>query len=160
MELCKFCRDIYLQAAFPPPGPYGSRGYRHQPDLANMIQAAGSGCELCQFFLKCAEGLSQKDFDEVQKGGQLYLRSRWGETMSIVTYGQLPISVRVRSSLCYFECFAPDSSKSCPLSMQMPLLTNLRNFTLYQTEDRDAQCKFIIRYLLCKNNYVADAVHH
>lgn len=78
MELCKFCRDINLQAVLPPPGEYYGKGFKHQPDLANMIQAAGLGCERCQFFLKCAEGLSQDKFEEVRNGGQLYLLGERG----------------------------------------------------------------------------------
>jgi hypothetical protein len=102
MELCKFCQDITvnLQAALPPPGE-GRKRYKHQPDLANMIQAAGLGYELCQFFLKCAEGLSQDQFEEVQKGGQLYFCDLKVGTMSIQPS---------RGLLCYFDCVAPDLS--------------------------------------------------
>jgi len=111
MELCKFCRDITVnfQAAFPPPGEYWGSRFEHQPDLANMIHAAGLGCELCQFFLKCAEGLSLDKFEEVQKGGQLYLCDVNGK-MSIESFG---------GHLCYFDYVAPDLSKSYPLPMHM-----------------------------------------
>jgi hypothetical protein len=112
MELCKFCRDITVnfQAAFPPPGEYWASRFEYQPDLANMIHAAGLGCELCQFFLKCAEGLSQDKFEEAQKGGQLYVCDLQDRKMSIRT---------LNKHLCYFDCVAPDLSRSYPLPMHM-----------------------------------------
>jgi hypothetical protein len=115
MELCKFCRYITVnfQAAFPPPGEYWGSRLEHQPDLANMIRAAKSGCELCQFFLKCAERLSPDKFEKVQKEGQLYLcllDTKWYRKLSIATFS---------GYLCDFDCVAPDLSRSYPLPMHM-----------------------------------------
>jgi hypothetical protein len=128
MKFCKFCRNIDLQAELPP-GKYVGKGYKHQPDLVNMVQAAGLGCELCQFFLNCAEGLSQDGFEEVQNGGQLYFGVVGEGTMSIKTYTLCPApgseseEERVPSvngaSLCYFDYVTPDLSRSYPLPMQM-----------------------------------------
>jgi hypothetical protein len=121
MGLCKFCRDINLQPVLPP-GKYYGKGYKHQPDLVNMIQAAGLGCELCQFFLKCAEGLSQDKFNEVQEGGQLYLCHLREERMVIKTLGQRPTygsETEDEKVICYFDCVAPDLSRSYPLPIQM-----------------------------------------
>ena len=117
MELCKFCRDINLQAVLLPPGRYYGKGFKHQPDLANMIQAAVLGCELCQFFLECAEGLSQDKYEEVRNGGQLYLRGTLEGECYI--YNEDNRLLYLEPSLCSFYCFAPDLSRSYPLPMQM-----------------------------------------
>jgi hypothetical protein len=82
-----------------------------------MIQAAGSGCELCQFFLKCAEGLSQSSFEKVRNGGQLYLRGTLKGKCQIYNVDSRLLSLE--PSLFSFYCFAPDLSRSYPLPMQM-----------------------------------------
>jgi hypothetical protein len=116
MELCKYCRDIDFQIAFPPPreswGMDSSyTGYKHQPDLAHMIQAAQSGCELCSFFLKCAGEWPHDSLRGVQAGGQLFLRGAGRGDMylaSEVLSSDQP-SGHVEKYLCRFDCFAPHS---------------------------------------------------
>ncbi len=123
MELCKYCRNIDFQAAFPPPkysrGPRSSySGYKHHPDLASMRQAAKMGCELCSFFLICAEGTPRMLLGMVQDGRQLYLRGADMGCMFITTdrHPRLLPDVdregRVHSIwtyFCRFDCFAPHS---------------------------------------------------
>lgn len=116
MELCNFCRDINLRAVFPP-YLHARKGFKHQPDLVNMIQAARLGCELCQFFLKCAEEFSRDEFEKVRNGGQLYLRGSLLGECYICSEEKAPLSLAPR--LCNFYCFAPDLSRSYPLPMQM-----------------------------------------
>ncbi len=48
-------------------------GYKHQLDLGSMVQTASSGCEICSFFLKCAEEWPHHSLDEVQGGVSLAL---------------------------------------------------------------------------------------
>jgi hypothetical protein len=82
-----------------------------------MIQAAGLGCELCQFFLECAEGLPQNELEAMQNGGQLYLRGTSDGECHIDN--EVSRLLYLEASLLSFYCFAPDLSRPYPLPMQM-----------------------------------------
>ena len=95
-----------------------SVGCRHHPDLASLFRSARSGCELCTFFLKCAEDWPSLPVG-VTQGGQVYIRGRDHGTINIMF--DIKCSPEIDGNedldlgviiLCQPHCFAPHSSKS------------------------------------------------